>query len=66
MNMPKMGRHDTFKALRKLRHDLPVVFSTGYHKEDLMHMLEAETAVEFVHMPYRLSTLLEKLYAIGT
>lgn len=66
MNMPKMSGHDTFKALRKLRHDLPVVFSTGYHEQDLMHLLDTETGVEFIQKPYRLSKLLEKFHAIGT
>lgn len=64
MNMPEMSGEDTFKALRRLRHDLPVVFSTGYHEQDLMHMLDAETAVEFVQKPYRITNLLEKIYAI--
>ena len=59
MAMPGMDGRETYKALRAIRNDVLVLLSSGYTEEEAISQLGASRAVDFVHKPYKLKTLLE-------
>jgi CheY-like chemotaxis protein len=59
MAMPGMDGKETYEALRAIRNDVLVLLSSGYTEEEAVSQLGANGAVDFVHKPYKLKTLLE-------
>ena len=59
MAMPGMNGRETYEALRAIRNDVQVLLSSGYTEEEAISQLGASGAVDFVHKPYKLKTLLK-------
>ena len=55
--MPRMSGADAFRAIRRLRPDLPVILSSGYSEEEVGDALQAEGLDGFLQKPYRLADL---------
>ena len=55
--MPRMGGRETFRALRKMAPNLPVLLSSGYSVEGLAQKILDEGANGFIQKPYSLSEL---------
>jgi PAS domain S-box-containing protein len=59
--MPRMDGYATFKALRKLRPDLPVVFISGYSREEVPMPAEVRDHAGFLQKPFQMSQLAQVL-----
>jgi signal transduction histidine kinase/CheY-like chemotaxis protein len=59
--MPRMDGYATFHALRKLRPDLPVVFISGYSREEVPLPAEVQGHAGFLQKPFQMSQLAEVL-----
>ena len=57
LNMPGMTGDETFRALRQMDPQAPVVFVSGYWDSDLERSLREEGALGFVQKPYQAATL---------
>lgn len=57
--MPKMNGDETFRALKKMGLDVPVLLSSGYHNEE--KELLADGVDGFIPKPYRIDELVEKV-----
>jgi CheY-like chemotaxis protein len=61
LSMPHMDGVETFKEIRRLRSDLPVILSSGYHEQDATSDFPAKGLAGFIHKPYEARVLVEKL-----
>ncbi len=61
MRMPILGGVETFRALRRRRPDLRVLFSSGYSEEEAGRHLAGEERVAFIQKPYLPEDLTRKL-----
>ena len=57
LTMPRMGGHETFQALRRLRPDTRVIISSGYDQYEVMRDFEDQPLVGFLQKPYEFSDL---------
>jgi CheY-like chemotaxis protein len=57
--MPKMNGDETFRALKKIGLDVPLLLSSGYHNEEKEMVDEGVTG--FIRKPYRIDELVEKV-----
>ena len=65
LTMPGMDGAATFRAIRKLRTDLPVVLSSGYDEADVERRLEGERFAAFLKKPYSVSALAKKVSQVA-
>ncbi len=64
LTMPGMNGWETLEALRTLRHDIPVVLSSGYDEAQVMEEgAHAERPQAFLHKPYSMAELKAALAA---
>jgi CheY-like chemotaxis protein len=56
-SMPRMGGWETISTLRALRHDLPVVLTSGYDEENVMAGTHSELPDFFLGKPYDINML---------
>ena len=60
-SMPEMGGEETFKELRKINPDLPVVLSSGFGKEEATRRFEGLGLSGFIQKPYTRDALLAEI-----
>ncbi len=59
MTMPGISGAETFRELRRLSPELPVILSSGYNEQDATrHFVDCEQA-RFIQKPYRFSDLID-------
>ncbi|QDU69703.1 response regulator [Engelhardtia mirabilis] len=63
LTMPRLSGEQTLNELRRRRTDLPVLLSSGFAEHAVMDRLAGREGVHFLHKPYRLGELVEKLRA---
>jgi PAS domain S-box-containing protein len=61
LTMPEMGGEETFRELRRIRTDVPVLLSSGYNEQDVTSRFAGKGLAAFVQKPYRPEDLLGKL-----
>ena len=59
-----MSGDETFRALRKMNHEVVVVLSSGFTRQDVAEELAQEGLAGFVQKPYGPGDLLSKLREI--
>jgi PAS domain S-box-containing protein len=59
--MPKMSGIDAYKALRELRPELPVIFTSGYTESEIHSNYILKHGLTFIQKPYSLKDLLKKI-----
>jgi CheY-like chemotaxis protein len=64
MSMPDMDGEATFRALRSVRSDLPVLLSSGFDAHETAARLAQLEGVDFLPKPYRLTELQERVEAL--
>lgn len=57
MAMPRMSGEEAFRLIRGIRHDVPVLLSSGYHEDEVAALLEGGSISGFIQKPYRLAAL---------
>ncbi len=57
LTMPRMGGWETISAIRAIRHDLPVILSSGYDEASVMEGEHAEMPDFFLNKPYDMKKL---------
>jgi PAS domain S-box-containing protein len=55
LTMPRMDGLRTFRALRAIRPDVPVILSSGYSEQDATHRFDGEGLTGFIQKPFRLA-----------
>ncbi len=60
-SMPEMSGEETFKELRKLNPDVPVLLSSGFGQEEATRRFEGLGLTGFIQKPYRLAALLTEV-----
>ena len=61
LTMPKKDGEETFKELRQIRPDVPVILSSGYDEEEIIEKFAGAGLSGFVQKPYRFQELKKKL-----
>ncbi|MEW5742272.1 MAG: ATP-binding protein [Myxococcota bacterium] len=65
LTMPGMGGHATFRALRKLRPDVKVVFCSGWAASELAEQFRDETPTAILGKPFTQDELKRVLATVG-
>ena len=63
MTMPEMGGEETFRELRRLRDDVPVILSSGYNEVEATRRFTSKGLAGFLQKPFTSKELGEKLSA---
>jgi CheY-like chemotaxis protein len=56
-----MNGWELLKAIRAIQPDIPVILASGYDEELIMTHNDTEQPQAFLHKPYQMKTLKEKL-----
>lgn len=59
MRMPVMSGPETYRALRLLDPNIPIILSSGYDDAENAATFHGDTNVAFLHKPYSMDTLIE-------
>jgi len=60
-SMPEMGGEETFKELRKINPDVPVILTSGFGQEEATRRFAGQGLTGFMQKPYRLAALLAEV-----
>jgi signal transduction histidine kinase len=63
LTMPHMNGEETFRALRRIRTDVPVILTSGYSEQDTSAEFAGKGIAGFVQKPFRFEKLLELFHA---
>lgn len=63
LHMPVMGGVETYRRLRGVSRDVPVIFCSGNDDEMIEESIESDRSVGFLEKPYKLDQLCETLLA---
>jgi PAS domain S-box-containing protein len=63
MTMPEMGGEETFRELRRVREDVPVILTSGYNEVEATRRFTAKGLAGFLQKPFGPDDLAEKLAA---
>jgi len=61
LTMPHMDGGETFRALRAIRDDVPVILSSGYEKGEIVERFEGAGFAAFLQKPYHYDELVSAL-----
>ncbi|MEQ8190196.1 MAG: PAS domain S-box protein [Candidatus Eremiobacterota bacterium] len=64
LTMPHMDGEETFRELRKLTTNIPVIISSGYSEQEVLDRFAGKGLAGFLQKPYKLDTLTELLRKI--
>ncbi len=64
LTMPHMDGEQAFRALRRVRPDVPVILSSGYSPEDVTTRFLGKGLTGFIQKPYRPQELVKQLRTI--
>ena len=62
--MPHLNGTEVLPELRRLRPDVPVIFTSGYDEQETMSSVVGDSLTGFIQKPYRPSELIRKLHEI--
>ncbi len=64
MAMPVMGGEETFRELKRIRPDLPVLVSSGFGEEEAIRRFGGLGVAGFIQKPYTVRALIDKVSAL--
>jgi FixJ family two-component response regulator len=64
MTMPKMNGEETFRALRRIRDDVPVILTSGYNEIEATRGFTSKGLAGFLEKPFTPTDLARKLIAV--
>lgn len=59
LSMPKMGGHEVFQEMRRIREDVPVVLISGYSEQEVLDRLEGAPIAGSLQKPVKAAALVE-------
>jgi len=62
--MPHMDGEETFRELRKITKNIPVILSSGYSEQEVIERFAGKGPQAFLPKPYKLETLIEILQKV--
>jgi PAS domain S-box-containing protein len=63
MTMPEMNGEETFREIQRVRDDVPVILTSGYHESEAMRAFKAKGLAGFLQKPFGAEDLAAKLAA---
>ncbi|MEM7035310.1 MAG: PAS domain-containing protein, partial [Chloroflexota bacterium] len=64
LTMPHMDGEETFRELRRLQSDVPVILSSGYNEQETTNRFAGKGLAGFIQKPYRSHDLAAKVKAV--
>jgi len=64
MTMPNMNGEEAFREMKKIRSDVLAVLVSGYNEEEIIARFSGESFAGFLHKPYGIPDLMNKLKEI--
>ncbi|HEY7373824.1 MAG TPA: response regulator [Polyangia bacterium] len=64
MTMPEMNGEETFREIQRVRDDVPVILTSGYHESEAMRGFKAKGLAGFLQKPFGAEDLAAKLAAV--
>lgn len=64
LSMPGMNGVETFQALQAVDPQVRVLLSSGYSETEIATRFQGQGFVGFIHKPYSMAALVEKVYAV--
>ncbi len=61
LTMPEMDGEETFRTLRQIRRDVPVILTSGYNEQDVIGRFAGKGLAGFIHKPFQNAVLIGKL-----
>ena len=61
LTMPHMDGEETYRELRRIRSDVPVILSSGYNEQEVTSRFVGKGLAGFIQKPYRLAELKAKI-----
>ena len=65
LTMPGMSGEETFRELRSIREDIPIIVSSGYSEDRVAETLGEEGLYGFIQKPYEMARLAEVLRSVA-
>ena len=64
LTMPHMDGEEAFREMRRIRNDVQVVLSSGYHEQEVTQRFTGKGLAGFIQKPYTMSALRDALQVI--
>jgi PAS domain S-box-containing protein len=64
VTMPRMGGEETYRRIRQITKDIPVILSSGYNEQDATGHFNGKGLSGFIQKPYRPTELIAKIRAL--
>ncbi|MEM7336002.1 MAG: response regulator [Chloroflexota bacterium] len=61
LTMPKLSGKETFRALRELASDIPIIISSGRNIAEICDEFSADNHCEYIQKPFTIDSLLERV-----
>jgi signal transduction histidine kinase len=61
LTMPRMGGHDVWRYIRRIRPDMKIIVSSGFDEAEAMSQFTETAGLEFIQKPYTASALVRKV-----
>lgn len=63
LTMPKLGGAETFRELRLIRSDLPVILCSGYNEQDAVSYFGGKRLAGFIQKPFEVKLLVSAVHS---
>jgi two-component system, cell cycle sensor histidine kinase and response regulator CckA len=57
LTMPHLSGDEVYREIRRIRTDVPVIVSSGFSRQDVMHRFAGKHLAGFIQKPYRIEDL---------
>jgi PAS domain S-box-containing protein len=61
LTMPHMDGEQTFRELRRIRPDIPIIMSSGYNEQEVTQRFIGKGLAGFIQKPYKLTTFMDTI-----
>ena len=64
LTMPYMNGEEAFRAMRRIRADIPVILASGYSEQDTSAQFAGKGIAGFIQKPFRFEKLIEQFRVV--
>lgn len=57
LTMPHLSGDEVYREIRRIRKDIPVIISSGFSRQDVMHRFSGKHLAGFIQKPYRIEDI---------